>query len=235
MLARAIQGGVLTRFYLVLFTVAAALAIAPAALADSFTYTFAENVGGGDIITATGTLTGNLIGTGEYDITSGTITLTDPGHPNIDGTGILGTITAPTKKNTDYTFGISTSAGSADIDFGSDPVYPYLFPGANPQINSVNGALVFNITSGSGTGSGVALTADGPGEYQIQEIYYGNPKKGQAPDVYAYFGPEGTFDASPATSATPEPSSLLLLGTGLLGLAVVVFRKTNPTGAAQNS
>lgn len=36
-------------------------------------------------------------------------------------------------------------------------------------------------------------------------------------------------------ATTPEPSSLLLLGTGLLGLAVVLFRKFRPSGLVMHT
>jgi hypothetical protein len=38
-----------------------------------------------------------------------------------------------------------------------------------------------------------------------------------------------TVDAT-VPSAVPEPSSLLLIGTGLLGLAFALFRKNRPAG-----
>jgi PEP-CTERM motif len=43
-------------------------------------------------------------------------------------------------------------------------------------------------------------------------------------------GSQGDFDDITLNASTPEPSSLLLLGTGLFGLAFVAFRKTKSPG-----
>ena len=47
--------------------------------------------------------------------------------------------------------------------------------------------------------------------------------------------PDGMTVNSLDITETPEPSSLLLLGTGLLGLAVVVFRKAKSSGLVLHS
>lgn len=47
-------------------------------------------------------------------------------------------------------------------------------------------------------------------------------------------GPNPNEFAAGTFEITPEPGSLLLLGTGLLGLAAILFRKARPAGVGRN-
>lgn len=188
----------MTRNLMGIALLAAALATAPAALADSFDYTYTQ---GG--VTATGTLTGSLTSSGVYDITSGTITLTDLSNASIDGSGTL----VPIQSNGDF------STGGGTILAFSSPTDTNLDPGQNPEID-VDGAFTFDLTSGAGAGSGVFIGSVGANDYQM---FAGN---WTIDDLNG----GGTFSTTPI-SPTPEPSSLLLLGTGLLGAAETARRK----------
>jgi hypothetical protein len=104
-------------------------------------------------------------------------------------------------------------------------------PAATGEAFSTDGGLVtFTIGTISDyvvsmIGSNKFLAADGVGTiddngtgYNVNWSASGNTTGGV---TYSY----GINDT---TTATPEPSSLLLLGTGLLGLAFVAFRKAKP-------
>jgi hypothetical protein len=86
-----------------------------------------------------------------------------------------------------------------------------------------NGAYELNIFSDSTNGdSGYFYFADN-GSYDSNNPITTDPGgSGGAPPA------QGNLDSA------PEPGSLLLLGTGLLGLAFVLYRKAKPLGPAQN-
>ncbi len=193
------------KFSVALLALAAALAISPAAMADTFNYTYT----GVDGVVATGTLTGSNIGGNQFGVTSGTITISGSGL--VTGSGVLigGT-------------GFATSPNGA-FNYDNFVFVPVSDP--NAYVDSVGGLLFqldstpfqINIFSGVWDGNEINPPFGGKGTdtYSIWE--------GTSQTNYNYHN-VGDLTITP----TPEPGSLFLLGTGLLGLALILFRKAKP-------
>ena len=120
--------------------------------------------------------------------------------------------------------------------------------GMNPVERPVDGAYFFDslLNAGGRTGNGALVDLSG----QQMVLLTGNTTSGIGSDGRSgqfYFADKGTFHVSnelqkgngairsnsASLAVTPEPGSLFLLGTGLLGLALVLFWKAakRSTGA----
>jgi hypothetical protein len=230
------SGGSMKKFAVALLSLAGVLAITPVASADSYTFAFS-----GPVNTTYGANPGNISFNAVF-------TTTPAAGDSLNITGVTGTY-SNSGDGLAGTLGLydgNATNASPNSDADGTAVYDNVFYPNNDAPSDTGSASPFPKTYVGGyfDNNGLLMTlTDGSTEYLINFWANENISNGSAdynlveimtncnPSNSQCFLDEGNGNSqlySPGSgeiSSTPEPSSLLLLGSGLLGLAFIVYRK----------
>jgi hypothetical protein len=195
----------MNRVSLVLLALATALATNPIASASTLTYDFA-------FASSTSNATNYISGSGAFTVNSVSNAIT----------GVTGNI-----KDT--------------IDGLTVPI-DYLLSTPGDTLSVQGGTYTFDnkLTAGALDSEGVYFAIDGSGDTVLLtddtvHIFFPATGTSSAGADTRSLATETITPVLPNTAATPEPGSLVLLGTGLLCLAFIISRKAKPAGIAVNA